>query len=89
MKIIMKATKVCGQFSSKNIFYDDIFFGRIKTEHEEDSEGVNYCTYMKTSHNIFFLAKWGKLIKKWMSGSHIVMYSLPIFSDDRALMSIR
>ena len=55
MKMIMKATKGCDQLSSNDTFFDDIWFSGVKKIEEENTEGVDYCGPVKTSHKGFFL----------------------------------
>ena len=54
MKIIMKATKGCGELSSNNTYSSDRFFSGLKTAEESSAEGVDYCGLLKTSRKVFF-----------------------------------
>ena len=55
MHRIVKATKGCGQLSSNDTFFSDIWFSRVKTEELANAEGVYFCMPVKTSHKVFCL----------------------------------
>ena len=63
MKIISKATKGCGNFSSNDTFFSDSYNRRVKTLEEANAEGVDYCRPVKTSNKRFCIATSEKLIK--------------------------
>ena len=52
MKINMKSAKGCGQLSLNGIFLSNIWFSKVKTAEEENSEGLYHCRPEKTSQNI-------------------------------------
>ena len=58
MKIIMKDTKGCGQLSSNDTFFGDIWFIRVNTAEESNSEGVDFCGPVKKSHKGFSWICW-------------------------------
>ena len=61
--IIMKATKGCGKISLNDTLFSDSWFSGVKTEEEVNTEGINFCGTLKTSHEGFFLAMLEKLMK--------------------------
>ena len=62
-KIVMKATKGCGQLSSNNTLLVVSWFIRVKIEEEVNVERVDYYGPVKTSHMGFCLAMLEKLLK--------------------------
>ena len=56
MKRIMKSTKECGQLSSNSTHFYDRWLIRVKTDEEENPEGVDYCGTVKTSHKGFCIS---------------------------------
>ena len=85
---IIKATKGCGQLSSNDTFFADIWFRIVKALLEENTEGEYYYGPLKTSYKGFFLATLGKLLKEFLEGSHIVMKSDTIVPGDKPSMAI-
>ena len=57
MKRTLKDNKRCGQLSSNETLFDDIWFNRMKSAEEANAEAVDYCGPVKTSHNVFCPAK--------------------------------
>ena len=53
-KRLMMATKVCGQLTSNDTYFDDIWFSVVQTDDEVITEGVDYCGPVKASHKVFF-----------------------------------
>ena len=88
MKIIMKATKGCGQLSSNDTFFSDIWFSGVKKAEKAMDEGVDHFGHVKTTHKIFCLAKLEKLMKECPGGYHIVMKITPRVPGDGSLMAI-
>ena len=56
MKRLILATKGCSQVTSMKTYFDNSYFGGVKTAEEEMAEGVDNCGPAKTSHNGFCLA---------------------------------
>ena len=56
MKRLDIATKVCGQLTSNDTYFSDIWFSSVKKSEEMAAAGVNYCGPVKTSHKDFCLA---------------------------------
>ena len=54
MKITTKTNKECVQMSSKNTFFSENWFNGLKTEEEENSQGVYYCGPTKMKNKGFF-----------------------------------
>ena len=50
------ATKGCGQMTSNDTYYNDIWFSSVKTDDELMATGAYYCRPVNTSHKGFFLA---------------------------------
>ena len=82
------ATKGCGQLTSNDTYFSNIWFSVVKTVEESMAGGVNYFGPVKTSHKVFFLATLKKLLKKWTGGSYLVLQSTPRVPGDIPLMHI-
>ena len=89
MKIITTANKGCGQLSSNETFFADIWFSGVKTEDKAMAEGVDYCGTVKASHKEFYLDMLEKLMKKWRKGSNLVIKGTPRVPGDIPLMAIK
>ena len=63
MKRLAISIKRCGQLTSKDTYFADIWFSSLKTAEEMAAAGVDYCGPVKTSHKGSFLATLEKLIK--------------------------
>ena len=72
-KRLMMDTKVCGQLTSNNTYFSDIWFSGVKTSQEAMSEGVDYCRPVKKIHKDFCLAAFKKVDKR-LAGSVISCY---------------
>ena len=88
MKRLAISTKGCGQLTSNNTYFANIWFSSVKTAEEMAAAGVNYCGPVKTSHKGFVLATLEKLMKDWPGGSYIVLKSTPIFPGEIASLFI-
>ena len=88
MNKLMQGTKGCGQILSNGTLLADSWFNGVKTAEKENSEGVDFCGPVETSHKGFFLAKLEKSIKEWPGGSHILMKSSLRVPGDRLIMDI-
>ena len=53
MKRIAIATKGCGQLTSNNTYFADIWFSYVKTAEEMAAAGVDYCGPVKTATRDF------------------------------------
>ena len=60
----------------------------MKTVEEAMAEGVNYHGMDKTSHKVFCIATFEKLMKEWPGGSYLVMKNTPRANGDRLIMAI-
>ena len=56
MKRIAMANKGCGQLTSNETYFADIWFIPIKTADEAMAAGLYYCGPVKTSHKGFFFS---------------------------------
>ena len=56
MKILPIGTKGCGQMTSNDTYFADIWFSSVKTAEGEMDVGVDYCGPVKTIHKCFCLA---------------------------------
>ena len=93
MKRLMMDTKGCGQLTSNNTYFADIWLNGLKTAgeamaQEAMAEGLDYCGPVKTIHKGFCQAKLEKLMNNFLGGSYIVMKSTPRVPVDRPLISI-
>ena len=88
MKRLAIATKGCGQLTSNDTYFDDIWFSSVKTAEEMAAAGVNYCGPVKTRHNGFCLATLEKLMKDWPGGSYLVLKSTPRCPGESTLLAI-
>ena len=88
MKRVTKDTKGCVQLSSNDTFSDNIWFKGEKTAEEENTEVVDYCGPVKTSHKVFCLSTLEKPTNEWPVGYHIVMESDMRVPGDIPLMDI-
>ena len=84
-KIIIMATKGCGQLISNDTHVSDSWFSGVKTAM---ALGVDYCGPEKTSRKFFFLATIEKLMKDWPRGLYLVMKIDPRVTDGIPLMDI-
>ena len=82
------ATKGCGQLTSNNTYFSDIWFSSVKTAEEMAAAGVDYCRPVKTNNKGFCLASLEQLTKDWPGGSYLVLKSTPRFTDKRPLLAI-
>ena len=82
MKRLCIPTKGCGQLTSNDTYFDDIWFSYLKTAEEVMSTGVDYCRPARTSHKGFCLATLEKLIKNCPVGSYLVTKSTPRFTGE-------
>ena len=71
------ANKGCGQLTSNDTYFVDIWFNSVKTDKEAMGAGVNYCGPVKMSHKGFCLDTLEKLVKNFPVGSYLVMKSTP------------
>ena len=55
MKILLIATKGCGQLTSNDTYFADSWFSSVKTAEEVMAAGVDYCGLVKMSHKGFCL----------------------------------
>ena len=55
-KILMVATKWCGQLKPNDIYFSDSWFSGVKTYDEAVALGVDYCGPVKTMHESFCLS---------------------------------
>ena len=88
MKRTMKNIKGCGQLSSNDNLFDDIWLNRVKIAEEENAQVVDYCGPLKTSHKVLCLDNLEKLTKECPGGSHIVMNISPRVPGYIPLMDI-
>ena len=88
MKRLAISTKGCGELTSNNTYFSDIWFNSVKTAEEMAVAGVDYCGPVKTIHKGFSLATLEKLMKDWPGGSYLVFNSTPIFLGERPLLAI-
>ena len=77
MRRLAIANKWCGQLTSNDIYFADIWFSSVKTAEEAMAVGLDHCGPVKTIHKSFCLAKLEKLMKDWPGRSHLVMKSNP------------
>ena len=56
MKRLYIATKGCGQLTSNNTYFSDIWFSSVNTAEEMAAAGVDYFGPVKTIHKGFYLA---------------------------------
>ena len=82
MKRPMMATKGCGQLTSNDTYFSDIWFSGVKTAEEVMSKVVDYYGKVKTSHKGFCLSTLEKLMNYWPVGSYIVLQITPIVLGD-------
>ena len=54
MKRLGIVTKGCGQLTSNDTYFSDIWFSSIKTTEGAIAAGVDYSGPVKTSHKVFF-----------------------------------
>ena len=81
-------TKGCGQLTSNETYFADIWFSGMKTAVETMNFGVNYCGPSKTSHKAFCLDILEIFMKYWPIGSYPIMKNTPRVPDVRPLMEI-
>ena len=68
-------TKGCGQLTSNDTHFADIWFSSVKNAEDMAAAGVDYDRPAKTIHKGFCLDKLENLMKDWPKGSYIVMKS--------------
>ena len=88
MKRLALATKGCGQLTSNDTYFADIWLSSVKTSEEIAATGVTYCGLVKTSHKDFCLTTLEKLMKYFPEGSYLVMKSTPRFPGEQPLLDI-
>ena len=88
MKIISTATKGCGQLTSNDTYFVDIWFSSVKTAKEAMDGEVNYCGPVKTINKGFCLATLENLMKDWLGGSYLVMKITPRVTGGIKLLAI-
>ena len=88
MKRLAISTKGCGQLTSNDTYFSDIWFSSVKTAEEMESAGVDYCGPVKTGHKGFCLATLEKLMKDWPGGSYLVLKSTPRVPGEIPLLAI-
>ena len=57
MRIILEVNEGCVKLSSNDTIFDYSWFSRFKTTEEANTEGLDYCGPLKTTHKVFCLAK--------------------------------
>ena len=88
MKRLDISTKECGQLTSNDIYFDDIWFSSVKNAEDMEAAGVNYCGLAKTSNKGFCFATLEKLRKDCPGGSNIALKSTPRFPGEIPLLAI-
>ena len=71
------ATKGCGQLTSNDTYFSDIWLRGLKNSEEAMALGVDYCGPVKTTHMGFCRSTLEKLMKYWPGVSYLVMESTP------------
>ena len=51
---LLIGTNVCGQLTSNDTYFTDIWFSSVKNVEEVMAEGVDFCGLVKTIHKGFF-----------------------------------
>ena len=87
MKRLAISTKGCGQLTSNDTYFSNIWFSSVKTAEEMAAAGVNYCGPAKTSHKGFCLDTLEKLTKDWPGGSYLVLKITPRFNGESPLLA--
>ena len=88
MKRLAISTKGCGQLTSNNNYFPNIWFSYVKTSEEMAAAGVDYCGPAKMTHKGFCLDTLEKLMKDWPGGSYLVLKITPIFPGEIPLLAI-
>ena len=88
MKILDLDTKRCGQLTSNDTYFADIWFSSVKITDETMASGVDDCGRVKTIHKGFCLDTLEKLMKDWPGGSYLVMKSTPRVPSEIPLLVI-
>ena len=88
MKRLAISAKGCGQLTSKDTYFSDIWFSPVKTAEEMAAAGVDYCGPAKTIHKVFCFATLEKLMKDWPGGSYLFLKSTPRFPGESPLLAI-
>ena len=82
------ATKGCGQITSNDTYFPNIWFISVKTSEESMAAGVNYRGPVKKIHKGFCLSTLEKLMKDCPEGSYLVMKSTPRVPGEIPLLYI-